>query len=546
MLPDSTTISLLFPEIILIAMATFIFVAGAFRPQPSWWPILAILTYIATLFAALLGIEWQFWESLVSRQVVASGPLSLDYLGQLLRPMTLILGLLLSLLLARSAPRNLASEHAGTLMLAIAGLMIVARANDLVLLFVGLELISIPTYVLLFLGRQDRATGEATAKYFFLSLLSSGLLLYGFSFLYGMAGTTTLSGSSAELGIREVLAGLRAASGETPNLWSLAPLAVILTFAGLGFKLTAVPFHFYAPDVYQGATPGNAALLAVLPKVAGVTALVRLLVAVFPGVSLAWQLVVIVSVLTMTLGNICALWQKHIRRLLAYSSIAHSGYLLIGIGVSLAADSDALRSEGLSATLFYLAAYAVASIGAFAALTYLGESGKSIEGVDQLAGIGRTEPLAAGVLAVSMFSFAGIPIFAGFWGKFALFSSALKLAMSTGSGPLQAWFMTLAIVGAVNAAIGAAYYLRVVGVMFFQSPFTTTTTTTTRRGGVGPLAAMVTCGVLVLGIGVVPKLAFRGAGLAGESAQQSLPVTPAVRGGRISASPPGVSAESAF
>lgn len=206
---------------------------------------------------ALLGIEWQFWESLVSRQVVASGPLSLDYLGQLLRPMTLILGLLLSLLLARSAPRNLASEHAGTLMLAIAGLMIVARANDLVLLFVGLELISIPTYVLLFLGRQDRATGEATAKYFFLSLLSSGLLLYGFSFLYGMAGTTTLSGSSAELGIREVLAGLRAASGETPNLWSLAPLAVILTFAGLGFKLTAVPFHFYCADVYQVQRPGT-------------------------------------------------------------------------------------------------------------------------------------------------------------------------------------------------------------------------------------------------------------------------------------------------
>lgn len=530
MLPDSTTLSLLFPEIILIAMATFIFLAGAFRPHQVWWPTLGVITYVVTLFAALLGIEWQLWEKLVTENVAASGPLSLDYLGQIFRPLVLILGILLSLVMSRSAPKGLASEHAGTLMLAIAGLMLAARANDLVLLFVGLELISIPTYVLLFLGRRDRASGEATVKYFFLSLLSSGLLLYGFSFLYGMAGTTTLSGNAAELGIREVLASLRANSADAPSLWSFAPIAVILIFAGLGFKLTAVPFHFYAPDVYQGTTPGNAALLAVLPKVAGVAAMVRLLVVVFPSYSVAWQLATIVSILTMTLGNISALWQKNVRRLLAYSSIAHSGYLLIGIAVSLAAENDALRAEGLSATLFYLAAYAVASIGAFAALTYLGESGRSIEGIDQLAGLGKTHPLCAGTLAISMFSFAGIPIFAGFWGKFALFSSSLDLATNVANGPLRAWFLTLAVVGAVNAAIGAAYYLRIVGAMFFQAPGKVAIP----AGSIGPLAAMVTCAVLAVGIGVVPKLAFRGAGWAGQ-AVSSVPAS------KLSQSPPAAS-----
>lgn len=513
MLPDSTTISLLFPEIILIAMATFIFVAGAFRPEPRWWPILGVVTYIVTLFVALLGIEWQLWAALMERHVVVSGPLNLDFLGQLARPLALLLGLLLSQTMLRSAPRGLASESAGTLMLAIAGVMFVARANDLVLLFVGLELISIPTYILLFLGRRDRATGEATVKYFFLSLLSSGLLLYGISFLYGMAGTTTLVGTSAELGIREALASLRTVADGQSNLWSLAPVAIVLIFAGLGFKLAAVPFHFYAPDVYQGATPGNAALLAILPKVAGVTALARLLVAMFPGVSLAWQMVVIVALLTMSLGNICALWQRHVRRLLAYSSIAHSGYLLIGIAVALGAGSESLRSAGLAATLFYLAAYAVASLATFATLTYLGESGQRVENVADLAGLGRTDPLAAGILAVSMFSFAGIPVFAGFWGKFALFSSALDVAMTAGSGPLRVWFLTLAVVGALNAAIGAAYYLKIVGVMFFQPA---TAPAPAGKGGTGALAAMVTCGVLVVGVGVLPKLAFRGAGLAAQ------------------------------
>ena len=527
MLPDLTTLSLIVPEIVLILSATALFVGGAFRPRALGWLVLGSGAYAAAI-GWLLSIEWGRWESLVEQGMTVSGPLSLDYLGQLLRAMALIIGLLLSLVMTRSAPDELKTEHSGTLMLTIAGLMFVARANELVLMFVGLELISIPTYALLFLGRRDRATGEATAKYFFLSLLSSGLLLYGLSFLYGMGGTTTLIGSGSETGIREAVATLRAAAtatdaGAAPNLWMLAPLAVILISAGLCFKLAAVPFHFYAPDVYQGATAGNAALLAVLPKAAGVIAFTRLVLAIFPAYATAWQMAVIVAILTMTLGNICALWQKHVRRLLGYSSIAHSGYLLIGLSVALVADNDALRAEGLAATLFYLAAYAFASIGGFAALTYIAESGKPVDQIEQLAGCGRSHPLAAGVLAVAMFSFAGIPVFAGFWGKFALFASTLEMATGASYGSLSGWFTTLAIVGALNAAIGAAYYLRIVGAMFFQSAPAASASVSqdgsveTPQGSATTLSAMVACGVLVIGMGVVPAIGFRGAGFAGQS-----------------------------
>jgi NADH-quinone oxidoreductase subunit N len=540
-LPDVTTLSLIVPEIVLILSATALFVGGAFRPRALGWLVLGSGAYAAAI-GWLLSIEWGRWESLVEQGMTVSGPLSLDYLGQLLRAMALIIGLLLSLVMTHSAPDELKTEHSGTLMLTIAGLMFVARANELVLMFVGLELISIPTYALLFLGRRDRATGEATAKYFFLSLLSSGLLLYGLSFLYGMGGTTTLIGSGSETGIREAVATLRATAtdaGAAPNLWMLAPLAVILISAGLCFKLAAVPFHFYAPDVYQGATAGNAALLAVLPKAAGVIAFTRLVLAIFPAYATAWQMAVIVAILTMTLGNICALWQKHVRRLLGYSSIAHSGYLLIGLSVALVADNDALRAEGLAATLFYLAAYAFASIGGFAALTYIAESGKPVDQIEQLAGCGRSHPLAAGVLAVAMFSFAGIPVFAGFWGKFALFASTLEMATGASYGSLSGWFTTLAIVGALNAAIGAAYYLRIVGAMFFQSAPAASAgvsqdgSVETPQGSATTLSAMVACGVLVIGMGVVPAIGFRGAGFAGQSVTRTA-TTATVSGAAVS------------
>jgi NADH-quinone oxidoreductase subunit N len=286
-------------------------------------------------------------------------------------------------------------------------------------------MLSIPTYVLLFLGRRDAATSEATVKYFFLSVASSAMLLYGFSFLYGMAGSTSL------VNIRDAL---QAAAGSETGLMALSPVAFVLIFAGLGFRLAAAPFHFYAPDVYQGATSGNAGLLSVLPKIAGIIVFVRLVAVSMPAMgAFAWQLTAAISILTMTIGNVSALWQNNVRRLMAYSSIAHAGYLLIGLAAALALPSAGGAAGGLAAMILYVFVYAFATLGVFAALTHLGAKDRDVEHVDELAGLAKSRPMTAAIIAVCMFSLSGVPPMAGFWGKFTLFRSAVEAALDASS-----------------------------------------------------------------------------------------------------------------
>lgn len=462
---DLETIRLLWPELILVLLASWIYIFGTVQQGRLGWTLFSLAGYSISCYAILSG-EAALWSGGgVGDAHVGRGPLAVDYLGHIVRLFVLGIGLLFALVASAAARRELASELLATLMLLVAGLMLVARANDLVFLFVSLELVSIPTYVLLYLGRRDRATSEAAVKYFFLSILSSGLLLYGLTMLYGIAGTTTISGLQGSI---------RAAMLGGSSLVDLAPMALVLIFAGLGFKITAVPFHFYAPDVYQGATNANAGLLAVAPKIAGIIALVRLVVVAMPSASdvaeFAWPLAIVLALLTMTLGNVCALWQQNIRRMMAYSSIAHAGYMLIGIAVTLAANGS---YGGVSATLFYLIVYAFASLGTFAALVSLSSDQHEISSVEELAGLGKTRPIAAAAIAVCMFSLAGIPPLAGFWGKLTLFSSSIRLALEPNTldpenGSMAFWFMLLAVGGAVNAAIAAAYYLRVVSTMYFQ------------------------------------------------------------------------------
>jgi NADH-quinone oxidoreductase subunit N len=497
------TISLLAPEALLIVAASAMFVAGAFTRSRSWWAISAIVAYVG----AALVLASQAWPVLV--ESISTGPVTIDPMSLALRWFALLAGFIFTLTAARLADENLASEHFGCLMLVVAGIMIVAMANELVLLFLGLELISIPTYVLLFLGRRDRASGEATMKYFFLSILSSALLLYGFSFLYGLGQTTIIAGSGQIPGIREALASSANLAGSP--LAPLAPLALVLIVAGLGFKLAIAPLQFYAPDVYQGTTSGNAGLLAVAPKVAAIAALIRLVVVAMPATAeFAWQLALILAILTMTIGNVCALWQRNIRRLMAYSSIAHGGYLLIGLAAAAAANT-ATSGEfrgGVTATLFYVLVYALATMGAFAALAYLSASRRDVNDVDELAGLARSQPLIAGAIAIFMFSLAGLPPLAGFWGKLNLFSSAIELATSAPGG-VAMWFTILAVAGALNAAIAAAYYLRVIAVMYFQPP---AAPVMAAGGRAAPFAAVL-CAVLVVGIGAWPgrllQLAFQ-------------------------------------
>ena len=499
MFVDSQTVFHIWPEIVLVFLASWIYLGGAFQTSRTWWTIFSLAAYAVAAFIILKNESGLFTQQLSSSMVHVAGPVIVDYLGFVLRLVALLVGALFTLVAAQTVRAKLSSEYFGTLMLLVVGIMLATRANDLVFLFVSLELISIPTYVLLYLGRRDRLTAEAAGKYFFLSIFSSAVLLYGVSFLYGVTGTTVLMAPPGETSIASTLATL-ASSQNSPGLLSIA---MVLITAGLGFKIAAVPFHFYAPDVYEGASNGNAGLLAIAPKLGGLAALIRVLVIAMPDSShLAWQLLLVITIASMTLGNICALWQKNLRRLMAFSSIAHAGYMLIGLTV--AAGVPGSQSGGIAAAVMYVIVYTLASAGTFAALAFLGGTEREVNSLEDIAGLGKQKPLAAAAIAMCMFSLAGVPPLAGFWGKFSLFTGAIRAATETSTldgGPsIGVWMAVLGIAGAINAAIAAAYYLRVVAVMYFG----TSQREHGEEGGWGAQVAMCAATLLVLLFGFFP------------------------------------------
>lgn len=494
------------PELALIATATYLYLASAFSRKPHSRLIAATLGYLT----AAIGLGVQATQMMTPELFAGITPpppgglVALDALAFYCRVLAVVGGLALTWAAAYGGGAKLSGEFLGSLMLAVSGVMLASGAMDLVFLFLALELVSIPTYVLLYLGGRDRQSGEAAAKYFFLSVLSSAILLYGFSLLYGAAGSTEL------MQIKATLFGSLDGSG------TLAIVAAVLIVAGLSFKIAVVPFHFYAPDVYQGASNANAGLLAVLPKIAGIVVLVRLIGVGIPGFErYGWQLAIVLAALTMTLGNLAALWQNNLRRMMAYSSIAHSGYMLIGLAVALVlAESEDHRHTGLSGMVFYLAVYVLATLGTFATLAYLGNRDREVNTVDELAGLLKTRPLAAAAIGVCMFSLTGIPPLAGFWGKLSLFGGALYASWSAGDATARWALITLAIIGVLNAAISAAYYLRVVGVMYFRP----TVTAPAAQGPLSALGAGVACALLVLVVGLFPGWLLTTAAGAGRAA----------------------------
>ncbi len=500
---------LLLPEIILVLFATLIYLGGAFLPLRRGW------SWVASSGVVLAAVAlYQQGTSAVGRSALESGllsgPLAVDLFSATLCWSILGTGLIFIMLAARTSEQGESSEFMGSLLAILAGVMLVALGADLVTIFVGLELISIPTYVILFLGRGPKLL-EAGTKYFFLSILSSALLLYGFTFLYGSAGST---------GLNQIQQALSAAGTEGAALTWFARLALIFIVAGLGFRITVVPFHFYAPDVYQGTTNPNAGLLSIIPKIAGFVALVRIAYVAMPGLEpLGWQLSLALAMVTMSLGNLLALWQNNVRRLLAYSSIAQAGYMLIGLAVGFAVAggaSEANHFDGIGGMFFYLLAYAAATAGTFGALTYLSSAKQQVNTVDDLAGLAQHHPRIAGAVALFMFSLTGLPPLAGFWGKFYLFTGALGVdAKVSSESSLWTWFLALTIVGALNAAISAAYYLRIVGVMYFRPAIGRLDA----RGGSGAAWAVAVCALLVIGIGLDPGLPLERANLASQSAR---------------------------
>lgn len=512
------TIKHLLPELILVLCGAWLFIGGTWRAERWFWVAFTLASYAI----AALALFRQGYE--LGPIAYETGTIQVSAFGNAIRWLAMSCGVLFSLLGVNSSRKGLGAEFLGGVMMIVVGLMVTARANDLVLLFAGIELVSVPTYMLLFLSRRDRAAAEAAGKYFFLSILASALLLYGFSFLYGVTGKTLICGDGEIAGIREKLAQLLAQGGKNEWTYLIAPSLVFIT-AGLGFKLAAVPFHFYAPDVYQGTTSANAAILAVAPKIAGLTALLKLTVVLAPNLpadfNFGWQLMVVVSALTMSIGNMCALWQSNIRRLFAYSSIAHSGYMLMGIAALMASGANAGSTVGgAAASILYLALYSFASIGAFSIITFWRGSDEEVNRIEELAGGAQSRPLSAAALAIFMFSFAGIPPLAGFWGKFALFGNAVTFAMSPEDHTKQTWFSVLAVIAAINAAIGAAYYLRIVSNLYFKK--------STETAIAAPLwqrpafACAMICLVIVLGTGLYSRPIVK---LAGD-AEQSLYVRP--------------------
>ena len=461
------TLLILLPEILILFSATVMMTAGAFtkRPRRVW-----SLAAAGTLLAALVALV------LLRNQVTDPyGAVAVnDAMAGYGRMIFILTGLILVGLAHDQVDDDRAPEFFGSLLMIHAGAMIVCAANELVFLFVGLELISIPTYLLLYLSRRTEATQEAATKYFFLSVFSSALLLFGLAYLYGFAGVSNL----------KTLAFLAQVPKTLENVPHpvLGVVALVFVMAGLGFRVAAVPFHFYAPDVYQGSPTVIAALLAWIPKAVGFVAILRTLAAVIPTdiapptnhlTHQAAVLAVVIAAITMTLGNTVALAQTNLKRLLAYSSIAHAGYLMIGVAVAFrngdlaSYPAGSNPSEwGSEAILFYLVAYAVMTLGTFGVIIALSTPGRPVETVDDLAGLARNHPWLGAAMACCLLSLAGIPPFSGFFGKLNLFVAALTAS----TGRDANLYRTIALIGALNSAIGAYYYLKIIVAMYFRDP----------------------------------------------------------------------------
>jgi NADH-quinone oxidoreductase subunit N len=496
--------SYILPEIVLAVMACVLFLGSTFRVGRQVWGWVALLSIGAASVALLFSSQFLWPTGRLGQVALFAGPLLHDQLALLVRIIALAGGAILVLFSWNEVPDRQSADFYACLLIVITGLGLTGAANDLVTLFLALELVSIPTYVMLYLPRHDQATQEAALKYFMLSVFSSALLLFGFSYLYGLAGTTNLATLFHTLN--------QTSDRELP---AFALVALIMIVAGLGFRLAIVPFHFYAPDVYQGTATVMAGLLAFVPKVAGFAALLRVLGFVLPesvqadgrliGMGLSDQVPILLwflAALTMFLGNVLALLQDNLKRLLAYSSIAHAGYMLIALAVApylhgAAQDGSGTGVGGVEALLYYLAAYGAMTLGAFAVIAYLSTPERPVETVDDLAGLSRSHPGIALLMVVFLFSLIGMPLTAGFTGKLLVFFGAMAVPSAGSPATL---FRVLAFLGVLNAAIGAWYYLRIITVMYLRNPLRPLEH---KRAWPG-LTTLWLCALLTIGLSIPP------------------------------------------
>jgi NADH-quinone oxidoreductase subunit N len=427
------SITLSAPEMILAVGALFLLMVGVFAGEKSSEPV----SWLAVLVIIFAG-GWMVFNP--SEGQAYSGAFISDAFSRFMKLLVLIGSagaLFMSIALARAEKID-KFEYPVLIVLATLGMMLMISANDLISLYMSLELQSLALYVVAAMNRDSAKSTEAGLKYFVLGALSSGLMLYGMSLVYGFTGQT---------GFPQIAQALAA---ETRSLGLV--FGLVFVFAGLAFKISAVPFHMWTPDVYEGAPTPVTAFFAAAPKVAAMALTVRVSMDAFQPVTADWrQIVVFISMLSMVLGAFAAIGQTNIKRLMAYSSISHVGYALVGLAAG--------NQEGISGVALYMAIYMVMTLGSFAViLSMRTPEGEPLERIDDLAGLSTTNPVMAVVFTILMFSLAGIPPLAGFFAKYFVFMAAIKSGL-----------YVLSVVGVLASVVGAYYYLRIVKLMWFDA-----------------------------------------------------------------------------
>jgi NADH-quinone oxidoreductase subunit N len=454
------------PEIILTLMGTFLMVLDPLlhKRSSSAFGHLSILS----LIAALAGSAYAYTES----GPAFGGMLIVDGFATFFRVLVIGVGIMTVLPSYRFLRQQDAetSEYHALLLYSIAGQCLMVSANELIMIFLGLEISSISSYILAGYLRDDKRNNEAALKYFLLGSFATGFFLYGIALIYGSTGSVNLTA------VRAAIAG--------PNAPSpiFVGVAAALMLVGLGFKISAAPFQIWAPDVYQGAPTPVTAFLSAGPKAAAFAIFLRIFMTAFEPIGAGWEpLVWVAALLSMTIGNFAALLQSNVKRLLAYSSIAHAGYVLVAL--------TARSNVGIAAAMFYLAAYAFMNIGAFAVVSHLSGKGERYQSLDDFAGLGQKQPLTAAMLSIFLLSLIGVPLTGGFFGKFYIFKAAL-----------ESHLVWLTVLGLLNSAVAAYYYLRILVMMYMHEPSEAASKAEPLSAGLHAALLLPALGTLILGI----------------------------------------------
>ena len=469
------------PEILLLAGASALMIVDLFardeRRRVSYWfaQLILLACALGTLFV-LTGTG--------GRLVYAfNGLFVADVMGHLLKlaaygAVSAALAYSRQYLLDRGLLRG---EFLTLLLFALLGMMVMMSANSFLSLYLGLELLSLCLYAMVALNRDSAASVEAAMKYFVLGALASGLLLYGMSMIYGATGS---------LSITEVAKQIEHLTATSSSARTLLVFGLVFMVSGLAFKLGVVPFHMWIPDVYQGASTAVTLVLGTAPKLAAFAMAMRLLVNGMLGLAADWQqMLVIMAVLSMAIGNLAAIAQTNLKRMLAYSTISHMGFMLLGLLSGVVGGNWLNAADAYSAAMFYTVVYVVMSLGAFGMLLHLSRKGFECERLEDMKGLNRRDPWAAFLMLLLMFSLAGVPPTAGFYAKFTVLSAAVQAG--------QLW---LAVTAVVFSLIGAFYYLRIVKLMYFDDPVLA------GAQGPGPARILLSANALaVLLLGILPQ-----------------------------------------